>query len=96
MHVILWRFRARPGGDAAFEQAYDERGAWTNLFRADAGYLGTALMRGTDGTYLTIDRWTSEEAYRSFRESHAEPCATLDDACRALTVEESFLGAFEA
>jgi heme-degrading monooxygenase HmoA len=95
MHVILWRFRVRPGHDAAFHSAYGEGGAWAQLFRSDAGFVGTELMRGTDGTYLTIDRWVSEDASRRFRDAQAAPYAELDARCSDLTIEETLLGAFE-
>ena len=96
MHVILWRFRARPGREADFERAYGDDGVWSQLFRRSQGYLGTELMRGTDGTYLTIDRWTTEDAYRAFTDAEATRYAELDAHCEALTIEESPLGAIEA
>ena len=96
MHVILWKFRARPGREAEFERAYGDDGVWANFFRSSEGYLGTELMRGTDGAYLTIDRWTTEDAYRVFRDSQAVPYAELDAHCEALTIEETMLGTVEA
>lgn len=96
MHVILWRFRARPGREADFEAAYGDDGTWVRFFRADPGFLGSELMRGTDGTYLTIDRWISLDAYRAFRDAHAEPYAEIDARCEALTVDEALIGAVEA
>jgi hypothetical protein len=53
-------------------------------------------MRGTDGTYLTIDRWETEEAYRTFRDSEAERYAAVDAQCQSLTIEETLIGAVEA
>jgi heme-degrading monooxygenase HmoA len=96
MHVILWRFRARPGREAEFEQTYGESGPWVRFFGASEGYLGTELMRGTDGTYLTLDRWASKDAYRAFREAQAERYAELDARCEALTLEETLIGEVEA
>jgi len=96
MHVILWRFHARPGREPEFEQAYGDDGLWSQLFRRSKGYLGTALMRGTDGTYLTIDRWTTENAFRAFKEAEAARYAELDAQCEALTIEETMLAAVEA
>ena len=95
MHVILWRFRARPGREARFEAAYGSDGAWVLLFRSGAGYLGSELMKGTDGTYLVLDRWLSEEAYLRFREERGERYAKLDADCRELRSEESLLGTVE-
>ena len=96
MHVILWRFRAVPGLEAEFEAAYGDDGAWVRLFRTGRGFLGSELMRGTDGTYLAIDRWVSEDDYRAFRDAHAEAYAAIDLRCEALTVEETLIGSVEA
>ena len=96
MHVILWRFRARPGREAEFEAAYGDNGTWVRLFRSGAGYLGTELMRGTNGTYLTIDRWITEDAYRAFKDAQAVRFEELDTRCEALTIEEALIGAVEA
>jgi heme-degrading monooxygenase HmoA len=96
MHVILWKFRARPGRETDFERAYGDDGDWSRLFRRSEGYLGTELMRATDGTYLTIDRWTTEEAYRAFKLAYGTSYAELDARCEALTIEETMLGAIEA
>ena len=52
--------------------------------------------RGTDGIYLTIDRWTSEESYRTFKEGEATRYAELDAECEALPIEETPIGAVEA
>jgi hypothetical protein len=95
VHVILWRFRARAGCEAAFEAAYGSEGDWARLFRSDPDYLGTTLMRATDGTYLTVDRWTSGEAARAFRDRNAAAYAALDARSERLKVEETALGTVE-
>ncbi len=96
MHVVLWRFRVLPGREDEFEAAYGKGGDWDRFFRESEGYEGSHLMRASDGAYLTIDRWASEDAYRAFRERHASRYAELDAACELLTREETFLGAVEA
>ena len=96
MHVILWRFRAVPGREAEFEAAFGDDGMWVRLFRTAQGFLGSELMRGTDGMYLTIDRWVSEDAYRAFRDAQAEAYAAVDAHGEALTIEETLIGAIEA
>jgi heme-degrading monooxygenase HmoA len=95
MHVVLWRFRCKPGAEAAFEAAYGPRGDWARLFRGAPEFLGTELLRGSDGTYLTIDRWTSAEAVASFRKRHAKAYASLDARCEALTESESAVAAVD-
>ena len=96
MHIVLWRFRARPGCEAEFEAAYGDDGLWSRFFRSDSGYLGSQLLRATDGRYLTMDRWVSAAAYDAFRATHAARYAELDSACEALTAEETPLGSVEA
>jgi heme-degrading monooxygenase HmoA len=96
MHVILWRFRAVAGREAEFEAAYGDEGTWVRFFRSGRGFLGSELMRGTDGIYLTIDRWVSEDAFREFREAHADAYAELDARCERLTADESLIGTVEA
>ena len=95
MHVVLWRFRARAGCEAEFEAAYGDGGTWSSLFREAPGYLGTDLLRSRDGTYLSMDRWQSEEAYRSFRDARRAEYDALDAACAPLTDEETELGEVE-
>jgi len=96
MHVILWRFRARSGLEARFEAEYGTEGAWARFFEGAPGFLGTELMRGSDGRYLSIDRWASKADYDSFRAARAAAYAEIDARCEALTAEETFLGALEA
>ena len=96
MHVILWSFRARPGLESRFEDAYGAGGAWARLFAAAPGFLGSELMRASDGRYLTVDRWESKDAFEAFREAHAAAYAELDARCDALTAEERSLGTVEA
>jgi heme-degrading monooxygenase HmoA len=93
MYVILWRLRPLPSRETEFVAAYGADGRWAQLFRKASGFVGTELLRGTDGVYLTIDRWESEEAHRAFREAAAEDYESLDAGCAALTVEETFLAA---
>jgi heme-degrading monooxygenase HmoA len=46
------------------------------------------------GSYLTIDRWASEEAFRAFRKDHDADYETLDRACDQLTSREVRIGAY--
>jgi hypothetical protein len=95
VHVILWRFRAVPSRRADFEAAYGPDGDWAHLFRSDPDFLGTSLMRSSDGTYLTLDRWRSADAARAFRDRHAAAYEDLDARCTALTEDETALGSVE-
>jgi len=42
--------------------------------------------------FVTIDRWQSEEAYRTFRARFSREYADLDARCEHLTSRETSLG----
>jgi heme-degrading monooxygenase HmoA len=95
MFVIIWKFEIAEDKVAGFEAAYGPEGAWAQLFRTSPDYRGTELLRDAydSGSYLTIDRWTSEEAFRAFRKSHDAEYEKLDRECDALTSRETRVGA---
>jgi heme-degrading monooxygenase HmoA len=89
MFVVVWQFEIAEENVASFEAAYGSEGAWAQLFRVSADYKGTELLRDAyiPGNYLTIDRWTSEEAFRAFRKEHDSEYEKLDRQCDALTAQ---------
>jgi heme-degrading monooxygenase HmoA len=91
---LIWQFEIDRASRAAFEDVYGPSGLWVDFFRPGEGYLGTELLRDVSGAdrYVTIDRWTSREAYERFRARHAAAYAALDLRCRPLTAKETFLG----
>lgn len=98
MYFYVWSFEARPGSEPAFERAYGPQGAWVDLFRRGAGYLGTRVLRDLDrpGRYLTIDRWDSRRAFEEFRKAFGKEFEALDRECEGLTREERLVGQYEA
>lgn len=96
MFVVIWQFEIAEDKVPAFEAAYGPEGSWAQLFGASADYKGTELLRDAyaQGSYLTIDRWTSEEAFRSFRKQHDKEYERLDRECDALTGKETRVGAY--
>jgi len=96
MFVVVWQFEIAEEKIAAFEAAYGPQGAWAKLFRSSPDYGGTELLRDAyvPGTYLTVDRWASEDAFRAFRKEHDAEYETLDRACDALTARETRIGAY--
>ena len=98
MFIVLWQFDIAEEKAAAFEAAYGSAGVWAKLFGSSAEYLGTELLHDAyvPGRYVTIDRWTSEEAFRAFRAQHDADYEKLDRECDALTASESRIGAFTA
>ena len=97
MHVIVWEFEARAGKEKEFEQAYGSNGDWAMLFAESPDYHGTDLLKSiTERTYLTIDRWTSADAFADFkRRWHAEYTA-LDQRMESLTQRERSIGRYES
>jgi len=96
MFVVVWQFEVAEQNVAAFEANYGPEGAWSQLFRSSPKYLGTELLRDAyvPGSYLTIDRWASEEDFRAFRKDRDQDYEDLDRACDALTSRETRIGAY--
>ena len=94
--VVVWQFEVAEQNIAAFEAAYGADGAWARLFRSSSKYAGTELLRDAyvPGSYVTIDRWESEEDFRAFRKHHDAGYEELDRACDALTARETRIGAY--
>ncbi len=96
VYVHVWEFTVDDASRSDFEREYGPEGRWAALFRRAPGYLGTQLLRdeSTPGRYLTIDRWQSAAAYRSFRSAFAEAYESLDRKFEAMTREERTIGSF--
>lgn len=91
MYVVVWRFTS--SDPERFEEHYGPDGTWARLFRRSGDFLRTDLLKGADA-YLTLDWWTSLEAYDRFREEHAADYAEIDAACETVTTFEEKLGEF--
>lgn len=96
MFVVIWQFEVAEEDVAAFEAAYGPDGSWAQLFRSSPHYHGTELLRDAyvPGSYLTIDRWASEDDFRAFRKERDKDYEVLDRACDALTAKETRIGAY--
>jgi heme-degrading monooxygenase HmoA len=96
MFVVVWQFEIAEDKIAAFEAAYGPEGGWAKLFRSSPDYQGTELLRDAyiAGSYLTIDRWASENAFRAFRKDHDGEYESLDRSCDPLTARETRIGAY--
>jgi heme-degrading monooxygenase HmoA len=96
MFVVVWQFEIAEEKIATFEAAYGSEGAWAQLFRSSPDYRGTELLRDAyiPGSYLTIDRWASEEAFRAFRKDRDADYESLDRSCDSLTSRETRIGAY--
>jgi len=93
LFVTLWEFEVKSGSEELFEQAYGPEGDWVRLFRRDARYRGTRLLRevGRERVYVTMDQWESQEAYEEFRQKCAAEYAEIDKKCEGLTQGENHL-----
>jgi quinol monooxygenase YgiN len=94
--VVIWEFRVRSGKRREFEVAYGPDGAWVNLFRRDREYIRTELIhdRRNPRRYLTIDVWSSREAYLRFKKRNQDDYDELDRNCASLTESEVKIGEF--
>lgn len=64
MFVAIYRWRIKPGQEAAFEQGWER----TSIeVRSMHGSLGSRLHRSDDGTYMSYARWNSVEERERYR-----------------------------
>ncbi len=98
MYVIIWEFESTTARQSEFERAYGPAGDWAKLFQCAPGYLGTELLRCSQGEarYFTLDRWDVHESFAAFQQNHAREYETLDERCEGLTVRETRIGGFGA
>jgi heme-degrading monooxygenase HmoA len=96
MFVVVWQFEISEDKISAFEATYGPTGTWAKLFGVSPKYLGTELLRDAyiPGSYLTIDRWASEDDFRAFRKGHDAEYEALDRASDPLTSKETRIGAY--
>jgi len=96
MFIVIWEYQVKIEKQSAFEKIYSASGVWAELFQKGSGYLGTELIRSAEHSdqYITIDRWTSLEAYETFLLRWKEEYQKLDLMCEGLTGQERCLGRF--
>jgi heme-degrading monooxygenase HmoA len=72
MFVALWEYEVKQGCEKRFEEAYGPDGGWVRLFRSNANYQETRLLRDAlrPMIYLTLDFWNSRDAYEEFMAKH--------------------------
>jgi hypothetical protein len=93
MYCVVWEYEVDPSQVGEFLNAYGQEGAWVTLFRKDAAWLGTSLLRDVAraDVFVSIDRWNTAEDYARFRARHAEVYTRIDAICDALTRRETRL-----
>lgn len=95
-YICIWEYEVGAESRSEFERCYGGDGIWVELFRRSEGFVDTRLFtdRGNAGRYLTLDRWRSEAAYRSFRSKFAADYARIDAICDTLTQAERLVGEY--
>lgn len=95
-YIYVWVYRVSPEKFDQFYEHYGPDGSWAVLFRQAPGYLDTLLLqdRNDSSRLFTIDRWESEGAFKTFRETFAREFEHLDRLGAQLTTEETALGEF--
>lgn len=96
-YATVWEFTVPSDRAAEFERHYGPAGAWAELFGRAPGYRGTLLLHHLPSPmrYVTIDRWTSREAYRAFRETYRAEYERLDTSFAGLATSERHLGEYD-
>ena len=97
MFLALWEFEVKPGCEERFQLVYGADGEWVRLFRGDPSFIETRLLKDPAAVnkFVTVDFWTSREAYESFKELNHAAYVAIDKRCEGLTVSERCLGNFE-
>ncbi len=94
---VIWEFAVEERLREAFEAAYAPGGPWARLFAESEEFLETRLLRAKEsaGTYQTIDRWVSREAYAEFKRAYADRYEALDEEVGDLSRRETYIGLFD-
>ena len=97
MILVIWEYRVNPAYAEIFERNYGRHGDWIILFERFQGYLGSELLKkkGEPNTYITIDRWESEDLYHKFLFAAKEEYEMIDEQCSSFTLSEVRIGVFE-
>jgi heme-degrading monooxygenase HmoA len=95
--VRVWEYDVPEASRAEFERVYGTDGGWAQLLSSSDGFRGTELFASLShpGRYLTVDRFTDEDAWRAFLAEHRAAYDRLDAATEALTTDERELAGGE-
>jgi hypothetical protein len=96
MYCYVWSFVVRSEYVKEFQTAYGPEGDWARFFRSDPEYIRTHLLgdRDNPARFITVDFWSSYEAWASFRVRFASRFEALDKICEQFTIEEVQIGSF--
>ena len=97
MFVRIWQYDVAEGREGDFKRIYAADGDWATLFAVSDGYLGTELYRciGTSGRYITVDRFSSAEAWDRLLDEQGPRYVEIDRLAEATTSRERELAAVD-
>jgi hypothetical protein len=95
-YTNLWEFLVHADRIDEFKRHYGPAGTWADLFRQSPGYIETLLLQDSANPlhFITIDKWESLDAYRSFHSRFSSEYAAIDEVCKHLTTKETSLGEY--
>ena len=98
MFVALWEVEVKPRCQERFQKVYGPGGDWAKLFQSDSNDQVTELWHDPEhpAIFLTLDFWTSRQAYENFMASLAAEYERLDAVGEELTRYERKIGWFES
>jgi len=93
MKVRVWRYHVAEEMREEFEREYGTDGSWAVLFATATGFVETTLYREarSTSTYLTVDRFVSEDAWLRFRRENDAAYTALGERLAHLTLEQEEL-----
>ena len=96
MFLALWEFEVKPGCEERFQSVYGADGEWVRLFRGDPSFIETRLLKdpAAENKFVTVDFWSSREAYESFKELNHAAYVAIDKRCEGLTNVGAVFGEF--
>src|SRR5947209_19659689 len=80
--------------ESLFEAQCGSNSEWVRLFEQSKDFMSTELIVDADSTgrYMTLDFWTSRQAYEQCRHQHTAEYKQIDAQCGQLTVSETEIG----
>ncbi|MEQ8904855.1 hypothetical protein [Ekhidna sp.] len=95
MYCLVWKYKVS-SNQAKFEEEYSRNGSWFKFFESSEDYLGSELMKNSDGkNYVVIDKWMSKADYQDFLDENKAEYDQLNEKCKSLYDEEEEMGEFD-
>jgi hypothetical protein len=84
MFQIIWELKVKFKEHAKFERFYDPKGEWVKFFSKSPDYRGTDVLDSgeSDGIFLVIDEWQSEETFTEYVKSRKTDYDLLEEKAK--------------